>query len=352
MSKPNIAIVSGGYSSEINIAYQSSSNIYQLLRTLSEYNFFYLDLKPKSWDAILDFNNKECRQTIDKNDFSIQNIAAGNQSKINFDLALIMMHGSPGEDGKLQGYFDLIGQRYLACSSFASALSNHKYETNVILSNHGILTPQSILIRRDYLPHELAKQLEPFSNQTIFVKSNTGGSSIAMSRISTTDDSANNLSLIQTTIEKIFADDKGIDSGAIVEAGIQGRELTIGVYQLDQEIQTLPITEICLSENMQYFDFNAKYSGKTKEITPAPIPPSKAHELAEISKKIYTILNLSGIVRLDFIYQESSGKFFFLEVNTIPGQTQHSIIPQQLAVNGKDLRDLYAEMIELALKKS
>lgn len=334
MPKPNIAIVSGGYSSEVRIAYQSARNVYKQLSTLPNYNIFLLDLNPRTWEAILEPDIEKCRVPVDKNDFSI---IGPDNCKIRFDLALIMMHGSPGEDGKLQGYFELIGQRYLGCSAFASALSNHKYETNIILANQGILTPKSWLVRPDY---DFTKLQQSLNNEQLplFVKANTGGSSIAMSKVKS-------ISEIPSALDKVFQDSQE----AIIETQIVGRELTIGAYKLGTQVQTLPITEICLAAEQEYFDFQAKYSGETQEITPANIPIEKAKELAALSIQIYEVLNLEGIVRLDFIYQESADKFYFLEVNTIPGQTQHSILPQQLDRSNYSLKDLYVQLIDQML---
>lgn len=332
-----IAIVTGGYSSEFEIAYKSAQNIYRLLSPLPQYQVFYLDLRPKAWEAVFWENSEEFRVPVDKNDFSICHKNEGNSHKIKFDLALIIMHGSPGEDGKLQSYFELIGQKYLACSSFAAAVSNHKYETNMLLAAQGILCAQSILLRPNYCAKSLQEWLQKQSFP-LFVKTNTGGSSIAMSKIKSASE-------LPQALEKVFQD----SPEAMLEAGICGREFTVGVYKLGAQIYTLPITEIRLSEEQDFFDFEAKYSGKTQEITPAQISEELVAEIREISTRIYAILHLAGIVRLDFIYQETEKKIYFLEANTIPGQTQQSILPQQIACAKIDLQILYSQLINQAL---
>lgn len=347
-SKPTIAIVTGGYSSELEIAYQSAQNVYQLLQADGQYQVFYLDLRPAAWEAVFWNERGEERVAVDKNDFSISypTSLAGKSTKIRFDLALIIMHGSPGEDGKLQGYFDLIGQPYLGCASFAAALSNHKYETNVFLARHGILTPQSILLRANYAKSQLQDWLQTQNFHPrdlpetlhLFVKSNTGGSSIAMSMVKS-------LPELEAGLAKVFADSEE----AIVEAKVYGREFTVGLYQLGGEIHCLPITEIQLSAKQEYFDFAAKYSGQTQEITPAPIEPELAARLHKLSAKIYAILNLSALVRMDFIYTNTD-EIYFLEVNTIPGQTRHSIVPQQIAKQNGDLLKLYVQLINQTLE--
>lgn len=337
VAQKKIAIVTGGYSSEFEIAYKSAQNIYQLLSPLPQYQVFYLDLRPKAWEAVFWKNSEEFRVPVDKNDFSICYKNEGNSHKIKFDLALIIMHGSPGEDGKLQGYFELIGQKYLACSSFVAAVSNHKYETNILLSAQGIPCAQSILLRPNYCAKSLQEWLQKQSFP-LFVKTNTGGSSIAMSKIKSASE-------LPQALEKVFQD----SPEAMLEAGICGREFTVGVYKLGAQIYTLPITEIRLSEEQDFFDFEAKYSGKTQELTPAPISEQLATEFRELSARIYAILNLSGIVRLDFIYQETEKKIYFLEANTIPGQTQQSILPQQIACAKIDLQTLYSQLIDQTL---
>ena len=325
--KKKIALVTGGYSGEAVISYKSATTIYNHLDK-DIFDVFKIDVTPEGWF----YETQDgAKSLVDKNDFSIQL----NGSKLRFDAVFIGMHGTPGEDGKLQGYFDMLGLPYTSCNAATSALTFNKRYTTAVAGMSGINVARSVLFIKDQFDNadEAAANLQ----FPVFVKPNNGGSSIGMSKVNNASEE------LGAAIEKAFREDNQV----LVEEMIQGREFTVGVFRTRGEIVVLPITEV-VTHN-EFFDFEAKYQGKSSEITPAEIPEEWKMNLEQTARKIYQFFNCSGVVRIDFIYNESAGKPFMLEINTIPGQSDASVVPQQVRAKGWDLREFYTLLLKEAL---
>ncbi len=328
MSKKKIAFVTGGYSSEAQVSYRSAETIKANIDP-DKFEHYTIDIRKDGWWHALPDGSEI---SVDKNDFSIS--PAG--KKILFDAVLIGIHGTPGEDGKLQGYFDMLGLPYTTCDASVSALTFNKRFTVGVAAFSGISVSRSLhFYKGDPIdPEAISRQLK----FPVFVKPANGGSSLGMSKL---PDAAG----IETAMEKAFAEDDQV----LVEEFIEGREFTVGVCRLEGGITILPITEV-ISENY-FFDYEAKYLGKSREITPAPIEEVVAEEIRAAARKIYSVFNCRGVIRIDFIYNEAAGKPFMLEINTVPGQSAASVVPQQVAAMGWKLRDFYSALINEALNK-
>ncbi len=325
-----IAFVTGGYSGEAEVSYKSAVNIEAGLDT-SSYDVYRIDITPAEWFHLTADNRKI---QVDKNDFSL--LLDG--KKIIFEAVLIGIHGTPGEDGKLQGYFDLMNLPYTSCDAATSALTFNKRYTVAVAAFAGIRVCHSehLFLQENPDATELAKRV----SLPVFVKPNNGGSSIGMSKVNRKEDLA-------AAIQKAFKEDDQV----LVEEFISGREFTVGVFRSGKEIIILPITEIITTKD--FFDFEAKYSpGFTDEITPAAIDGSLADKIRQTAKKIYQVFNCNGVVRVDMIYNEASGEPFLLEINTIPGQTAASIVPKQVRAMGWTLKQFYSALIEDALSRA
>lgn len=324
--KKNIALITGGYSGEAVISYKSAETIYNNTDK-EKWNVYLIDIHPDGWYHKADNGNKF---PVDKNDFSI----TINEEKINFDAVLVGLHGTPGEDGKLQGYFDCLKIPYTSCDAATSALTFNKRYTVAVASFAGIKVAKSLhLFKGD---GTTAMQVANELKMPVFVKPNNGGSSIGMSKV-------NNASNLDEAIAKAFKEDDQV----LIEEFITGREFTIGVFRSRGNIIALPITEI-ISKN-EFFDFEAKYEGASEEITPAQVEEVVADKVRDISKKAYSIFNCKGVVRMDFIYDESDGHPYLLEINTVPGQSAASLVPQQVAAMGWSLKEFYTALIEECL---
>lgn len=326
MNKPKIAFVTGGFSGEAEISYLSAKTIEKNIDP-EKFDYYKIDINPKGW--FYDNNNETTE--VDKNDFSI----TVDQQKINFDAVLIGIHGTPGEDGKLQGYFDMLHLPYTSCDCAISALTFNKRYTVAVASFAGIKVANSILLfKNNYQsPDELVQNLK----FPVFIKPNNGGSSIGMSKVNSPSEE------LGAAIEKAFKEDDQV----LVEEFIKGREFTIGVFKSKGEIIALPITEIITEKD--FFDYEAKYQGASQEITPAEVDDSIAQQIKEEAIKIYKIFNCSGIVRIDFIYNEEERLPYMLEINTVPGQTAASLVPQQVVAMGWTLMDFYTALLEECL---
>ena len=321
--KKNIALVTGGYSGESAISYKSADAVLSHI-DVNKWNVYVIDINKNGW-----FHKASDGQLsgVDKNDFSI-NV---NGQKILFDAALIVLHGTPGEDGKLQGYFDCLNIPYTSCNAAASALTFNKRYTVAVAAFSGIPVAQSLHLFKDTAP--APEQILQTLSLPVFVKPNNGGSSLGISKVNIEQD-------LPSALEKAFAEDEQV----LVEEFIAGREFTIGVFKHQNNIITLPITEI-ISEN-EFFDYKAKYEGASKEITPAEIDESIASAIRKEAVKAYSIFNCSGVIRIDFIYNQEEAKPYLLEINTVPGQSAASIIPQQVRAMGWQLKDFYNALIE------
>jgi D-alanine-D-alanine ligase len=321
--KKNIAFVTGGYSTESVISYKSAITIENNLDQ-EKYNVFKIDITPKGWW----YEDNGVKTAVDRNNFTIDKWG----KKIKFDAVFIGIHGTPGEDGKLQGYFDLMNLPYTSCDAATSALTFNKRYTVAVASFAGIGVAKSLHLFKHTQVNaaSILKQLQ----LPVFVKPNNGGSSIGMSKVSKAEELA-------SALEKAFKEDDQI----LVEEFIAGREFTIGVFKSKGEVITLPFTEV--KTHKEFFDFEAKYTpGMSEEITPAKVDEHTGEKVRSTAKKVYQIFNCRGIVRMDFIYNEEKNEPFLLEINTVPGQSEASIVPQQVRANGWSLKDFYTKLIE------
>jgi len=324
--KKNIALVTGGFSGEAVISYKSAATIDNNLdRNL--FNVYKIDINPQGWFYMLPDGRK---LEVDKNDFSLQI----DNLKIEFDAVFIGMHGTPGEDGKLQGYFDTLKIPYTGCDAATSALTFNKRYAVAIAAMSGIAVAKSVLfIKNNFTsPDEVVDKLK----FPVFVKPNNGGSSIGMSRVNNASDE------LGVAIEKAFKEDDQV----LVEEMIKGREFTVGVFKTKGNIIVLPLTEVKADASQSFFDFEAKYQGKSSEKTPAEVEEVVADKIRDTARRIYEEFNCRGVVRIDFIYNEEAGRPFMLEINTIPGQSEASIVPEQVRVMGWSLKEFYTKLLE------
>ncbi|MET3877002.1 D-alanine--D-alanine ligase [Chitinophaga sp. OAE865] len=327
--KKNIALVAGGYSGEYVISVQSAVTIENNLDS-SKYNVYKIIITKSSWSH----TGADGQVTeVDKNDFSL----TINGEKITFDSVFIGIHGTPGEDGRLQGYFEMLGIPFTSCGMVTSALTfNKSYCNKVVDALKVVNVSRSVHIFRQQ-PYNTAEILQQL-RLPVFVKPAEGGSSIGMSKVKTAEE-------LQPAIDKAFNEDSQI----LIEEFIKGRELTMGLYRANGAITVLPITEVVSSK--EFFDYEAKYTpGVSNEITPAPVTDDIARQVQETATIIYNKLNCKGIVRVDFIYEEATGKLYFLEINTMPGQSENSLVPQQVRAAGKTLKEFYGLLLEESLK--
>ncbi|MBW7951856.1 MAG: D-alanine--D-alanine ligase [Chitinophagaceae bacterium] len=321
--KKRIAIVTGGYSGEAEISYKSVITVSNNVDS-EKFDSYIIDINTNDWN----YKNENGEKLfIDKNNFTLNN----NGVIIQFDAVLMCIHGTPGEDGKLQGYFDMLNLPYTSCDAATSAITFNKKFTVAVAANGGIHVSKSVMLFKQNAINE--KEILEQLSLPVFVKPNNGGSSIGMSKI-------NNPTHLSNAIQKAFKEDNQI----LIEEFIEGREFTIGVFKTKGKIITLPITEI-ISKN-EFFDFEAKYLGKSNEITPAIVEESIAEQVRDAAKKLYSLFNCRGIVRIDFIYNKKNNQPYMLEINTVPGQSEASIVPQQVLAMGWSLQDFYTALIE------
>ena len=330
--KTKIALLAGGYTGEAEVSFRSAAFVAKNIDT-TLFDVYLITITKEDW-VYVDDNSQS--YPIDRKDFSLT--IAGN--KIGFDLAFIMIHGSPGEDGLLQGYFDMINMPYTSCGTLTSALSMHKAFTKVLLKDiPEINMASSILLsendKQNGFDKIVGKLTPPY-----FVKPNAGGSSIGMSKVMKEDD-------LQDAIDLAF-DTINTGKEVIVEEFVEGREFSVGVYRTKGELVVLPATEV-IPKN-EFFDYEAKYQpGMAEEITPARLNTEQYARIERIIKMIYNELNCKGMVRIDFFLEKNSDAFYFIEINTIPGQTETSFIPQQVRAYGKTEKEFYTEIIEETL---
>ena len=321
--KKTIALVTGGYSGESVISYKTADTIQQHIDS-SKWNHYLIDIHPSGWFHPLPNGEKI---NVDKNDFSIS--IDGN--KILFDAVLIALHGTPGEDGKLQGYLDCLQIPYSSCDTATSALTFNKRYTVAVAAFAGLHVAKSMHLFNDTVvtPEEICATL----TLPVFVKPNNGGSSIGMSRV-------NEAAGLQLALDKAFKEDAQV----LVEEFISGREFTIGVFKSKGNIIPLPITEVISKK--EFFDYEAKYEGASQETTPAQVEESIANQVRMAAAKAYNVFNCRGVVRIDFIYNEAKSQPYMLEINTVPGQSAASIVPQQVKAMGWSLQEFYSASIE------
>ncbi len=324
--KKSIALVTGGLSGEAQISYKSAIAVGNNLDR-EKYDVYWIDINTDGWWYE---SNNGTKSKVNRDDFSV----VDNGNSIRFDAVLLCIHGTPGEDGKLQGYFDMLQLPYTSCDAATSALTFNKRYTVAVAAFSGIHVAKSLhLFKHSPLT---APEILAQINLPVFVKPNNGGSSIGMSKV-------NEPSELASSLEKAFKEDDQV----LVEEFISGREFTIGVFKDKGVIKVLPITEI-VTKN-EFFDFEAKYQGKSEETTPALVDGKIQQQLASAAQKVYAIFNCRGVVRIDFIYNEKIKEPFMLEINTVPGQSEASVIPQQVKAMGWTLKDFYSLVIEQAL---
>lgn len=322
--KKNIALVTGGFSGESVISYKSAVTIDNNLDR-DRFNVYKIDITLKGWFYELADGSKT---EVDKNDFSLH---IGNE-KIMFDAIFIGIHGTPGEDGKLQGYFDTLKLPYTSCDAAISAITFNKRYAVSIAAFSGIPVAKSVVLMKNNFTtsEEIFEDLK----FPVFVKPNNGGSSIGMSKVNKPSEE------LESAIEKAFKEDDQV----LVEEMITGREFTIGVFKSKGTIIALPITEVISQK--EFFDYEAKYGGASSEVTPAKIDDVIADKIRDTAKKIYSVFNCRGVVRIDFIYNEEKGLPYMLEINTVPGQSEASIIPMQVKSMGWSLKEFYTKLVE------
>jgi D-alanine-D-alanine ligase len=320
----NIAIIMGGYSSEYKISLISGNVVYKFLDK-SKYNGFRIHIFKEKWVYVDDADNEF---PIDKNDFSV----TVNGNKISFDCVFNAIHGTPGEDGLMQAYFELLNIPQTACDYYQAALTFNKRDLLSVLKPYGIKTAISYYLNQG----DVINTTEIINKVGLpcFVKPNKAGSSFGISKVKTEAE-------LPVAIETAYKEDNEI----IIESFLDGTEVSVGVINYKGEIIVLPITEI-VSEN-DFFDYEAKYQGKSQEITPARLSDEMTQKVGAIAKRAYEVLKMKGFSRSEFIIVD--GEPHMLEMNTIPGLTTESLIPQQAAAAGISLEDLFTNAIELAL---
>jgi len=327
MMKKRIAIAAGGDSGEFDISIRSAAVVEECLDQ-DIYQAYLIIFRGDEWSYTSDENKK---YLVNRDDFSL----LINDEKITFDAVFIAIHGTPGEDGKLQGYLDMLDIPYTACDRTTSAITFNKYYCNRLVSSFGVDVAPSVLFRKGgEIGYEEAVKT---TGLPCFVKPNSGGSSVGMSKV-------NDPSELPAALNKAFSEDHQV----LVEGFIPGREITCGVITLEGNAHSLPLTEIIPKND--FFDYEAKYTdGMAEEVTPADIPSEIEKQCRTISEMLYEKLNCYGFVRFDYIFNESG--IYFLEVNTVPGLSHNSIVPKQAAVDGISLKDLFSLSLQQALSR-
>jgi D-alanine-D-alanine ligase len=323
--KKNIAIIMGGYSSEYDISLKSGQVVYKTLDK-SKYNAYRVHIFKNKWVFVNDMDEEF---PIDKNDFSV----LVNDTRITFDCVFNAIHGSPGEDGFMQGYFELLNIAHTSCNMYQAALTFNKRDCLSALKPYGIKTAASYFVNLGDSIDEDA--IVNKVGLPCFVKANRAGSSFGISKVYKKED-------LQQALDVAFKEDNEV----IIESFLDGIEISVGVITYKGDTVVLPLTEI-VSEN-DFFDYEAKYLGKSQEITPARISEDKAELVRTLAKKVYNVLKIKGFSRSEYIFK--NGEPHLLEVNTVPGLTAASILPQQAAAAGISVSELFENAIEEALK--
>jgi len=320
--KPNVAVIAGGDSSEFIVSVKSGANVLKAVDP-KKYTPWLVEMQNDRWEVKQ--NNKKISD-IDKSDFSFKL----NGEKIRFDFSYITIHGTPGEDGILQSYFDLIGIPYSSCNAHSSSLTFNKWFCNNYLRSFGVKMANSLLFTKGTKID--AQRIFDQLGLPVFVKPNAGGSSFGITKVKTMEE-------MESAIQKAWKE----SNEALVEQFIAGTEFTCGAVKIKGEKIIFPVTEV-LPKN-EYFDFEAKYTpGAAEEITPARLPKEQFEKCQQLTSEIYDLCQCEGIVRVDFILNE--GNFYFLEVNTTPGMTETSFIPQQIAAMDRTLQEIITQIIE------
>lgn len=326
MTKKTIALIYGGDSSEYEVSIKSGKHIAGHLDR-ERYLVYEVLMRGADWKVLY---SEDKSYLIDKADFSfvIPDESGIGGRRVKFDKALIMIHGTPGENGLLQAYFEMIGMKFTTCSATVSAISFDKYACKCYLRDTGVNLAREQFIRRgdSYNAYDIVAKL----GLPLFVKPNNGGSSFGVTKVKRLED-------LNDAIESAFKEDDSV----LVEEYIQGREMTNGVYEYEGELVKLPVTEII--SNNEFFDYEAKYLGASREICPAEISGELSDRIVEVSRKIYKYLGCKGVVRVDYIIR--GDEIFFLEINTVPGMTEMSLVPQQVRAAGMTIREFLNQLL-------
>ncbi len=320
--KRTIAIVCGGETSEIVVSLRSAQGIYSFIDK-EKYNLYIVEMEGLRWEVCLPDGSKV---PVDRNDFSFMLGA----EKVKFDFAYITIHGTPGEDGRLQGYFDMLHIPYSCCGVLAAALTYDKFACNQYLKAFGVRIAESLLLRQGQSVSD--EDVMEKIGLPCFIKPSLGGSSFGVTKVKTKEQ-------IQPAISKAFEEAQEV----LIEAFMDGTEITCGCYKTKDKSVVFPITEV-VTHN-EYFDYDAKYNGQVDEITPARIADSVRDRVQVLTSAIYDILGAYGIIRVDYIIT-AGDKINLLEVNTTPGMTATSFIPQQVRAAGLDIKDVMTDIIE------
>lgn len=326
--KRNIAIVCGGDSSEHDVSMNSANGLYSFFDK-ERYNVYIVDVEGQNW-----YVNFEDGTTapVDRNDFSF----VKDGKAVVFDYAYITIHGTPGENGLMQGYFELIGVPYSTSGVLVEAMTFDKYVLNRYLSGYGINVARSLLLRRGEENKYSEEEIERIIGMPCFVKPAADGSSFGVSKVKNADQLA-------PALRVAFMESNEV----MIESFLDGTEISIGCYKTKDKSVVFPATEVVTAN--EFFDYNAKYNGEVQEITPARISPDTAARVAEETSRIYDILRCNGIIRVDYIItkdEHGNDKINMLEVNTTPGMTATSFIPQQVRAAGLDIKDVLTDIVE------
>ncbi len=324
MQKKTIAIVCGGDSSEHDVSLRSAQGLYSFFDK-ERYNVYIVDVRGLDWHAELPDGTTA---PIDLNDFSFRI----DGKKVIFDYAYITIHGTPGENGIMQGYFELVHIPYSTSGVLVEAMTFDKFVLNQYLRSYGVSVADSLLIRRGYEDMVSDDEVEERIGMPCFVKPATDGSSFGVSKVKNKDQLA-------PAIRKAMMESDQV----MVETFLEGTEITSGMYKTAEKTVIFPITEVVTFN--EFFDYDAKYNGQVREITPARIPEETAERVRKITNHIYDILHCNGIIRVDYIISKE-GKIFMLEVNTTPGMTPTSFIPQQVKAAGLTMTDVLTDIVE------
>jgi D-alanine-D-alanine ligase len=324
--RKNVAIIYGGNSSEHDVSIQSGKNVAANVDR-EKYNVYEVLLKGASWTVQLHEQEGDTiiPVEIDKTDFSF----VYNGEKVNLERAFIMIHGTPGENGLLQGYFEMIGIPFNTCSAFVSNIAFDKYSCKRFLDFAGVGIAKDYYLRRGtpYSSVDIIKEV----GLPVFVKPTNGGSSFGVSKVKREEE-------LDAAIEEAFKENDAI----MIEAAVSGREMTNGIYMKEGKIVKLPVTEIVTDR--EFFDYEAKYLGQSKEICPAPISEELTAKIQDVTEKIYKFMGCRGLVRMDYIVKGYD--VFFLEMNMVPGMTKMSLVPAQVRAAGISMKEFFNTLIE------
>ena len=320
--KRSIAIIAGGDSSELPVSLRSAQGLYSFMDK-ERYQLYIVEMEGRRWEVHLPDGSVT---PVDKNDFSFMM----NGEKKTFDFAYITIHGTPGENGLLQGYLDMIGIPYSSCNVLVSAITFNKFSCNQYLKRFGVKVAESILLRKNQ--HISDEDVVERIGLPCFIKPNAGGSSFGVTKVKTKDQ-------IQPAIRKAAHESDEV----MIEAYMKGTEVTCGCYKTKNKSVVFPVTEVVTSN--EFFDYDAKYNGQVEEITPARISDGLTQRIQQLTSTIYDILGCYGIIRIDYIITAEE-VIQLLEINTTPGMTATSFIPQQVRAAKLDIKDVLTDIIE------